>query len=151
MYFWGQVHCAAARTCSPREKVLAGLSPSSQTVGSLLITPGPAKLARKIKQTVIAANSLRRKNSLDYFWLNWFGTFMVRKSRMLPEMCFIVAYTWACKCPKISKECDIKNYKLIIFSVYTLVTHVQLLHVCSQKCEMWQDKDTVYAMLNAFD
>ncbi len=61
----------------PREEggihVLTGKAATSQTVGSLLRAPWPAKLRRKIWQNVSLANSLQCKNTLNYFQLNAFG------------------------------------------------------------------------------
>ncbi len=62
MYFWGLVCCAVVRAHSHgllgEIKVLAGLAPSSQTVGSLKRTPWLAKPSRKIWHKVSFVKSL---------------------------------------------------------------------------------------------
>ncbi len=48
-------------------QVLVGLDPSNQTVRSLLRTDCPAKPAGKINQKAGSVNSLKRKNTMNYF------------------------------------------------------------------------------------
>ncbi len=51
-------------------QVLSYLASSSQTEGSLLRTPWPAKPVRIIWQKMSSVNSLKWKNTLNYFWSN---------------------------------------------------------------------------------
>ncbi len=63
MYIWSVFAC----TLPGKEggiQGLAGLAPSSQTVGSLLKKPWPD---RKIQQKESSLNSQKWKNALDYF------------------------------------------------------------------------------------
>ncbi len=84
-YFLLWVCCAAVFPCKEGGiQVLAGLAPSSQTIGSLLRTPWLAKPATKIWQNVSSPNSLQWKNPLNYFWLNKLRVFIVCQSRIQP-------------------------------------------------------------------
>ncbi len=73
-------------------QVLEGLAPCSQTVGSLLRTPGQQKWLENNHRFVLM-NSLQLKNALNYFWPDELNIFMVQQSRMLPGF-FTVSRLW---------------------------------------------------------